>query len=479
MLRPNRATIHWRFSNEALRWQPEHLSQTPSREDSYKERACCSRVWYFILEVLIMTQPSSFPSAVVAWIGIDWADQEHVVSLKVAGSQTVESMRLPQQPDGLQQWITQLRSRFEARPVAVALEQSRGPLLYALMHTDFLLLYPINPKSLAKYREAFYPSGSKDDPEDAHLLREMLEKNQDRLRAWKPDDPLTRQLRLAVEYRRKLVNHRTALTNQVTSLLKCYFPQALQWAGALDTEQACDFLQRWPQLAALQKTSPGKIRKFYRAHNCRSLPLIEERIAQIQTAQPLTSDAAILGAMSLMVRSLVQQIKPLLGSIAEFDQQIQTLFQQHPDHDIFDSFPGAGPAMAPRLLAAFGTERDRFGDGSAMKKFSGIAPITRKSGKTKVVLRRWACPKFQRQSFHEWAGLTVRFCPWAQEFYERKKAFGMKRHAILRQLAGKWIDILTRCWKNHTPYDEQLYLTNLKKRHAPRPLIGFSRPRRV
>lgn len=414
-----------------------------------------------------MNQVNVHPQEIAAWIGIDWADQEHVVSLRLATSPHVETTRLKQHPEALQNWMQQLRQRVEGQRVAVALEQSRGPLLYALMHSDFLLLYPINPKSLAKYREAFYPSGGKDDPHDAALLREMLEKNPLRLRCWKPEDPLTRQLQLAVEYRRNLVDQRTALTNQVTSLLKNYFPQALEWAGALDTEQACDFLQRWPQLPDLQKSSSGKIRKFYQAHNCRHPQLIEQRIQQIRAALPLTDDPALRGAMGLMVRSLVRQIKPLLSSIAEFDQQIQTLFQQHPDHDLFDSFPGAGPALGPRLLSAYGSDRDRFEDAQQVKSFSGIAPITKKSGRTQVVLSRWACPKFQRQSFHEWAGLTVRFCPWAHDFYQRKKAAGMKHHAILRELASKWINILTRCWKNRVPYDDEFYRAHLKKRHAP------------
>lgn len=414
-----------------------------------------------------MSHPNALSDEIAAWVGIDWADQEHVLSLRVAGSSSVELSRLKQHPETLQNWVQQLRQRVEGRPVAVALEQSRGPLLYALMHTDFLILYPIHPKSLAKYREALYPSGAKDDPSDADLLREMLEKNQARLRCWKPEDPLTRQLQLAVQYRRHLVDERTALTNQATSLLKHYFPQALEWAGALDTEQACDFLQRWPQLRDLQKSQPGKVRKFYQAHNCRNPQLIEQRIQQIRTALPLTEDPGICGAMSLMVRSLVRQIQPLLSSIAEFDQQIQTLFQQHPDHDLFDSLPGAGPAMGPRLLAAYGSDRNRFEDANQVKSFSGIAPVTRKSGHSRVVHFRWACPKFQRQSFHEWAGLTVRFCPWAHDFYERKKATGMKHHAILRELASKWINILSRCWKDRVPYDEQLYLANLEKRHAP------------
>ena len=138
-----------------------------------------------------------------------------------------------------------------------------------LMSFEFLRLYPINPKSLARYRESFYPSGSKGDPNDADLLREMVQKHAERLWLWKADTAATRQLQLLVEYRRQSVDEQTRLTNQLTSLLKSYYPLALECAGGLDTLQACDFLQRWPTLKALRKTTPGRLRQFYRRHGCR------------------------------------------------------------------------------------------------------------------------------------------------------------------------------------------------------------------
>ena len=125
---------------------------------------------------------------IAAFIGLDWADQQHVIRLRVTGSAPVEAQLLDQKPETLRSWIGQLRQRFGGRPVAIALEQSRGSLLYALMNVDFLLLYPVNPQNLAQFRKAFYPSGAKDDPQDALLLLEMLEKHRDRLRVWVPDD---------------------------------------------------------------------------------------------------------------------------------------------------------------------------------------------------------------------------------------------------------------------------------------------------
>jgi len=137
-----------------------------------------------------------------AFIGLDWADEQHAVCLQGAGESRREISTLDQTPEGLQAWIHQLRARFGGRPVAVAVEQARGSLIYALMHVDFLHLYPVNPQTLAKLRQAFYPSGAKDDPGDAQLLLEVLLNHRDHLRVWVPDDVLTRSIQLLTEGRR-------------------------------------------------------------------------------------------------------------------------------------------------------------------------------------------------------------------------------------------------------------------------------------
>jgi transposase len=404
---------------------------------------------------------------IAAFIGLDWADQQHVVRLRADGSAQIEARVLDQKPESLRAWIQELRQRFQGRQVAIALEQSRGSLLYALMNVDFLLLYPINPQNLAKYRKAFYPSGAKDDPQDALLLLEMLEKHRDRLRVWVPDEASTRCLRLLAEHRRKLVNRRTALTNQLTSLLKESFPQALDWAGSLDSPRAGAFLQKWPSLEALQKTSPAKVRQFYRDHSREDSESIQLRLEQIRQAQPLTSDPALLTASALMIQALVGQLRPLIESIRQFDQQLKERFQQHDDYTLFHSFPGSGPVFGPRLLSAFGSNRDRFECAMEVQNLSGIAPVTERSGKSCWVHWRLACPKFLRQSFHEFAAQSVHHSLWAKALYDQLRAQGSDHHAAVRTLAYKWIRIMFRCWKNRTPYDEALYIASLKRRGSP------------
>src|SRR5437867_7071529 len=167
-----------------------------------------------------------------AFIGLDWADQTHVVTLQEAGGdRRRENFTLDQTPEALQTWTQQLRTRFGGKPVAIAVEQVRGALIYALMHVEFLHIYPVNPQTLAKMRQAFYPSGAKDAPRDADLLLEVLLTHRQHLRVWVPDDVLTRSIQLLIDGRRHLVDERTASTNHLTAALSSSFAQPLRSSG--------------------------------------------------------------------------------------------------------------------------------------------------------------------------------------------------------------------------------------------------------
>ncbi len=278
----------------------------------------------------------------------------------------------------------------------------------------------------------------------------------------------TRHLALLCEHRRQLVDTRTKLVQKLTATLKAYFPQMLAWAGAeLASPMACDFIVRWPTLAALQRVRPQTIRTFYYAHHCRNAAQIAARLAAIQKAQPLTTDPAVVEAHALLAVTLARQLRVLLPSIAAYDQQLASLFASHPDAEIFRSFPGAGDRLAPRLVAAFGTDRNRFPDVGSIQQLSGIAPVTCRSGQSHHTYRRRACPKFLRQTFHEFAGCSLRHCAWANAYYEAQRAQGKAHQTAVRALAFKWMRILWRCWQDRQPYQEQRYLAALRRHGSP------------
>jgi transposase len=359
--------------------------------------------------------------------------------------------------------------------VAVCFEQTRGPIAYALLKYDFFVLFPLPPAQLASYRKSLRSSGAKDDPTDAALLLDFLVRHRDQLRVWRPDAPLTRQLRLLAEWRRDAVDHRTRLTNQLIAVLKLYFPQALLLVGKdLYSPLTCAFLAKWPTLANLQKASPQTLRKFCYAHGCRSERRIQQRLEVAAGAVPLTNDEALIAAASLQVLCLVEQIRPLHKAILRFDAQIERLMDQHPDANLFRALPGAGAVLAPRLLVAFGDDRGRYQSADDLQAFAGVAPVTQRSGRRCTVKRRWACPKFLLQTFWEYACWSRYYCDWAGAFYRQQRAAGKGHNAALRSLAFKWIRVLFRCWKTHTPYDDAVYLDALKRRNAP--LLAYLEP---
>ena len=256
--------------------------------------------------------------------------------------------------------------------------------------------------------------------------------------------------------------------NKTENALSLYFPQALQWTGTdLGTPMACDWLLKWPTLDAVQRARPQTVRAFYYAHNCRSAVHVESVLAALPAAKPLTQDAAVLAVQPLTVQMLAKQLRLLHGSIAEYNRQIAALFKPHPDAFLFECLPGAGPTLAPRLLSAFGTDRARHPTAQDMQTYAGVAPVIERSGKSGWTHWRWNCPKFLRQTFHEYAKNSIQYSAWARAYYEQQKQRGKGHNAAIRSLAFKWVRIIHRCWQTRTPYVEGLYLQALAPRGSP------------
>jgi len=342
----------------------------------------------------------------------------------------------------------------------VAVEQSRGALLYALSAYDFLELLPVHPTRLAAYRAFVRPSGATDDPADAGLICDYAHKHPEDIQPWKPSDAATRELQVLVEWRRKFVDQRTAFSHQLRDTLKQYFPQALEWVGELTSPMALDFLERWFTLTDLQRSRPATLRSFFTGHGSRSAELIDRRLSQVASATPLHSDQALIRAFSLLVQSLVPMVRSVCEQIQRLDARIEQLWAEHPDRAVFESLPGAGAVIAPRLAVALGTDHSRW-TAETLQTFSGIAPVTVKSCSARWVHSRWTCPKFLRQSFHEFAASSIPHCSWAAAFYRLHRARGKGHHAAVRALAFRWIRIIVRCWRDHTPYDDNRYLKRL------------------
>jgi len=402
-------------------------------------------------------------SAFTAVIGIDWADKKHDVCVQARGSDERQFSRIPHQVDKIDEWAQAMYLRHGGQ-MAVALELSKGPIVSALQKYNFFVIYPINPTTLAKYRQTFNPSGAKDDPTDAELALDILFNHPHHFQPLNPQSVEMRTLMTLVEQRRRLMNDRVRITNRLRNALKQYYPQALDWFDHIDTPLFCAFIQQWPSLTQAKRARRTTLEKFFHQHNLYRKSVLERRIEAIKSAMPLTTDEAVIMPHRLQTLALVNQLEVALQSIAMYDEEIAALAPRHPDYSLFSGLPGAGPHLAPRLLVAFGEQRERFASAAELQKYAGIAPVTERSGQKSWIHWRWQCPTFLRQTFVEWAAQTINKSYWAGLYYYQQRAKGCSYQAAVRALAFKWIRILYRCWITRTPYDEAKYLKALKER---------------
>jgi hypothetical protein len=284
-----------------------------------------------------------------AFTGIDW-DQKHIWCLQSAGSAKRETGELEHTREAVESWVAHLYQRFAQRPMAVAVEQSRGALVFMLSKYEALHLFPVPPQMASSMRQALYPSGAKDDPRDADLLLDLLLQHRNKLRRLSPDSEATRRVQNLVEERRKLVDEKTAQINRLTDHLKVYFPQMLDWFGRPDSDVVCALLERWPALEELQKAPLASLRAFFRKHRGRDREQIEQRMEAIRRAIPAIHDRAVIEAKSAAVRVIVRLVRVLGEGIEDLDRQIEEAAAAHPDFFIFNSLPGAGPSDGSALV---------------------------------------------------------------------------------------------------------------------------------
>ena len=229
----------------------------------------------------------------------------------------------------------------------------------------------------------------------------------------------------------------------------------------------CDFLTEWPTLQQLKRARASRIRRFFADHNMRRQAVIERRLEAIKSSMPLTEDESVIEPYRLRVEVLIEQMRTTIKYLKRYDEEIAAVTAQLPDYDLFSPLPGAGHILAPRLLAAFGEDRERFGRADELQMYSGIAPVTERSGKTTWIRWRLQCPTFIRQTFVEWAGQTINKSAWAGAYYRQQRDKGASYEMAVRALAFKWIRILYRCWQERKPYDETKYLAALRRQGSP------------
>ncbi len=398
-------------------------------------------------------------------VGIDWADRDHAFCLRAPDGKLHQGT-FRQSPETVADWVRHWSGKFPGLTLDVCLETSHNALINALREFPQVRLVQVNPAAMASYRKALAHGGGKNDPVDAYLILMFFQSHYHQLRPLQQDSPQTRELLSLARDRRTLVQRRVLLDNQLTGLLKLYFPTILLLKPAkIHAEFVVALLARYPTLEAVQAAGKTRLRKFFYGMNLREK--IEERLEILTAAKPLTTDEVLIRTSARHCQALVAQLDVLNEQIKSYDQQIKRLVAQHPDYPVVKELPGASFRTQARILGALGDDRTRFASPEALQAAAGIAPLTTRSGRSQVVSARWAHSTFTRQTFHEFAGLSIKRCTWAKAYYESQLARGKSKQMAKRALAYKWIRIIFRCWQTGQAYHEATYINSLQSKGSP------------
>lgn len=393
------------------------------------------------------------------YAGIDWADEHHDVVVLDEHGQRVASCRVSHTPDGLTQLISFLQRTVASAPtsqeLACLIETTHGLLITALLDAG-LAVYPVNPKTVDRRRK---PSGAKTDAIDAYLLAKTGRSDLSDLRRLTPDSPLVQELKALTRDQDGLIQGQTRLVNQLTACLKGYYPVALDLFTKLQQPLTLAFLQTYPTLDAAQGTSVDVLTHLLRQHH-HPTPEATAQALWSRLHQPqLQADAITTRTKSRLMLALVSQLAPLLAQIAQYDAEISRLFLHHPDSAIFTSLPRAGKRLAPRLLAGWGDDRERYESAASLQALAGTSPVTYASGNYSHAHRRYACIKPLRNTLYQFAWQSTFQEAWAAAYYRRKRSEGKSHSMAVRALANVWVRIIQAMWCARCPYMAQTFLT--------------------
>jgi transposase len=403
------------------------------------------------------------------FIGIDWGEKYLDFCVINSFGDVLLRGRVNNDDDGFNSMLNQfLQKNVSLANAAVSIESPNQRVV------DFLLargvsVYPVNPKAVYDYRKSRFPSGSSSDAAAAQLLADYLREQYRHLNVWCLEKPQLRQLKLLVEDRDKVVQHKVRFQNQLRSTLLCYFPQALEAFSDITTQTSLEFLEKFPTFEATQEITDEEWNTFL--DECRCFhPKARQRFLSAMKLKPIEIDEAVVLDKSLLVTTIVRQLKIVVASLKEYNQKIETLLDIFDDSDRFRSLPGVDYILAAKLLVSIGTDRDRFANANELQSFFGTAPYTKSSGKHRSVHFRFACHKGMRVALEQMALASLRSSSWAKSYYNRKRKEGKKVYHALRCLANSWLKVIFAIWKNYENYDENLHLASIARHQLTQPV---------
>ncbi len=395
--------------------------------------------------------------------GIDWAEKHHDVALIDATGRLLVKRRITDDLAGFTALTALLADNVDGegfQPVDIAIETDRG-LLVAALRAAGHRVHAINPRAVSRYRDRHGVSGAKSDPADALLLAHIMRTDRDAHRPLPDNSEQVSAVRVLARAHQDAVHARQQTANRLRSLLREFFPAALQAFPDLTTRTALAVLAAAPTPTAAKALTRAGLTDLLHAAGRGTRPTEASRLVEVFTAEQLHQPPQVEQAMGAAVAALVVTLHGNAQAVHDLEHALAPSFEQHPDAEIIDSLPGLGLVLGARVLGEFGDDRTRWPDAASRRCYAGSAPITRASGKGRVVLSRHVRNRRLSDACYLWAFSALTKSPGARGYYDRRRRAGDTHSKALRRLSNKLLGQLHHCLTTGQPYDETLAWTPL------------------
>lgn len=397
------------------------------------------------------------------YMGVDWGDRLHQVYVGDQEGKKVREMKVQESPQGLAEigrWLDEKRA--EGFELWAAIEKPQGRIV------DFLLdhgveVYPVNPKAVDRVRDRYRMSGSKSDAFDAYVLAEFLRTDQAHLRALRPSSEKAQELKMLSRDQRRVVRHKTRFLNQLTTTLKEYYARPLEVFEDLETEIALDFLQRYPTPAHLSALTRKQFNRFATKQHHLSKQRCEELWEKLNKPQ-LAVPEHVVRAKAQLVEVLIEQLRAAIKAVKIYNHKVESFFASSPAAQFAKTLPGGkSGTLVAAIWAELGDAQGRWESSRHLQAEAGAVPVTKASGKSRVVHFRFACNKHLRYTMYWFSFVSLNHSEWAKLYYRGQRDNGHSHHQALRALGAKWLKIIFVMWRDHKPYDENYHLANIAR----------------
>jgi transposase len=391
------------------------------------------------------------------FVGDDWAEDHHDVEVMDQAGKVLGKRRLPEGAAGMAQLHGLvgdcLGEDDEDAEVVVGIETDRGPWVAALIAAGYLV-FPVNPLLASRYRERHGVSGAKSDAGDAHMLADMVRTDSHQLRPAAGDSPEAEGIKVLARTHKTLIWERTRATQRLRHQLREYFPAALDAFEDLDAPDTLELLGKAPEPARAARLTRAQVSAALKRARRRNIKDRTDVILAALRGGQLGQPEALTAAYAATVRALIAVIATLNEQVKILQGQVEENFGRHPDAEVYRSQPGTGAVLGARVPGEFGDDPHRYADGKARRNYAGTSPITRASGKKKVVAARFVHNDRLVDALNAQAFASLKASPGARALYDELRARGIEHNDALRRLGNRLVGILHGCLKTRTLYDE-------------------------